>query len=312
MNHSLQRRSAEPAQNDTLPVVLIVDDQPINIAFTGSALEGICLPVGANDGEQALQLARQHQPDLILLDIRMRTMDGFETCRRLKSDPQTRSIPVIFLTALKDEENEEQGLRAGAIDYISKPFSTPLLRARVRNHLRLYRQQRQLERLAQLDGLTGIANRRTFDELLQSCWAQQAGKQPLALLMIDIDAFKRYNDSLGHQSGDDAIRRIARCIEASLQRHEDLVARYGGEEFACILPNTDLNGADHLARTIQNAVAALRIEHPDSPTSPFLTLSIGGAAVIPDPQESPRLLLRKADANLYQAKQSGRSRTVLG
>ncbi|QLF91697.1 diguanylate cyclase [Pseudomonas sp. ABC1] len=309
MNQSLQRRSAEP--NENLPAVLIVDDQPLNIAFTGGALEGICRPLGATDGKEALQLARQHQPDLILLDIRMRGMDGFETCRRLKSDPQTRGIPVIFLTALKDEENEEQGLQAGAIDYISKPFSTPLLRARVRNHLQLYRQQRQLERLAQLDGLTGIANRRTFDELLRTCWAHQAGQNPLALLMIDVDAFKRYNDSLGHQCGDDALHRVALCIEASLQRHEDLAARYGGEEFACILPNTGLEGAAHLAQTIHDAVAALRILHPSSPTSPFLTLSIGGAALVPGLGESPLVLLEKADANLYQAKQNGRSQTVL-
>ncbi|UHL65449.1 diguanylate cyclase [Paralcaligenes sp. KSB-10] len=291
--------------------VLIVDDLPINVTFASVALEPLCSALTAYSGAEALQLAMEHQPDLILLDIRMPGMDGLEVCRRLKANRSTASIPVVFLTSLTDEENEEQGLSLGAIDYIAKPFSIPVLRARIRNHLELSRQRVLLERLSHRDGLTGIANRREFDKTLEREWQRMAElAQPLALLMIDVDTFKRYNDTCGHQAGDECLKRIARAIDDAMLRKTDLAARYGGEEFACVLPNTDEEGAAHVAESIRAAIASLAIPYPASPDASCVTVSIGVASTIPANSRSSAELVSVADKHLYSAKQAGRNRIL--
>ncbi|NYT61430.1 diguanylate cyclase [Alcaligenaceae bacterium] len=289
--------------------VLVVDELPINATFVSLALEPLCDVITAYTGTEGLQRALEYQPDLIMLDVHIQGIDGFELCRRLKAHPVTASIPVIFLTELIDEEDEERGLNAGgAIDYILKPFSIPILRARVRNHLELNQQRKLLERLSQLDGLTGIANRREFDQSLQREWQRMLELQEsLAVLMIDVDVFKLYNDNCGHQAGDECLKWIAQAISDTMQRQGDLATRYGGEEFACILPNTDIEGAVHLAESIRLAVEGLAIMHPASPVHASVTVSVGVAAMVPTAASNPMLLLGMADRRLYVAKQSGRN-----
>lgn len=291
--------------------VLLVDDVPLNLAFAAAEIEDLCVPLLAGSGEHALRMALGERPDLILLDVHMPLMDGFEVCRRLKQNPLTADIAVIFLTALDEETDEEFGLNLGAIDYIAKPFSPAILRARVRNHLLAQKQRLQLQRLTQLDGLTGIANRRRFDQALALQWQRLAElAQPLGLLMVDVDGFKAYNDYYGHLAGDEVLRGVAETLEGHMRRHDDLAARYGGEEFACILPATDLEQAAEVAEAIREAVVDLCIPHAGSPVSDWVSVSIGCASVVPAAESAPRELLAAADDRLYRAKSEGRNRVV--
>jgi diguanylate cyclase (GGDEF)-like protein len=291
--------------------VLLVDDVPINLAFAAAEIEDLCVPLLASGGEQALRMALGERPDLILLDVHMPLMDGFEVCRRLKQNPLTADIAVIFLTALDEETDEEFGLNLGAIDYIAKPFSPAILRARVRNHLLAQKQRLQLQRLTQLDGLTGIANRRRFDQALALQWQRLAElAQPLGLLMVDVDGFKAYNDGYGHLAGDEVLRGVAETLEGHMRRHDDLAARYGGEEFACILPATDGAQAARVAEAIRQAVVDLRIPHAGSPACDWVSVSIGCASVVPTPGGTPRELLAAADDLLYRAKSNGRNQVM--
>lgn len=239
--------------------VLLIDDQPLSLTFAYAVLDDVCLLISASSSEDGLQLALSEQPDLILLDVRMPHMDGFEVCRRLKQNPATAHIAVIFLTTLDEEAEEEFGLNLGAIDYISKPFNPAVLRARVRNHLLSQWQRQQLERLAHSDGLTGIANRRHFDTKLQFEWQRlYTLQQPLGLLLIDVDLFKPYNDLFGHLAGDHALQQVAHTLGEQMKRTGDLASRYGGEEFACILPQTDSLGTAQIAEQIRTAVLDLK------------------------------------------------------
>ncbi|MFT4241301.1 MAG: diguanylate cyclase [Acidovorax sp.] len=313
MDHHHGRRLNDFPGEDSRPKVLLVDDQPLNLMFAAAEIEDLCHPILAGNGEEALHLARAEQPGLILLGVRMPGMDGFEVCRRLKADPETAGITVIFLTALNDETDEELGLNLGAIDYISKPFSPPILRARVRNQLLGLRQRQQLERIAQIDALTGIANRRSFDGGLQDEWRRHlAAGQPLGLLMIDVDHFKQFNDRCGHPAGDQALQRVAAAIARHMQRQDDLAVRYGGEEFACILPRTDGPGALELGERLCEAVRALRIPHPASTAGQWVTISVGAFSCVPRAGMSTADLVVGADRHLYQAKAQGRDRVVAG
>lgn len=297
--------------SDSRQTVLIVDDLPVNQLFAAAVLDCECSVICAGNETEALQQASEKLPDLILLDAQMPGIGGFEVCRQLKSNPLTASIPVIFLTALNSHTEEARGLEMGAIDYITKPFSAPVLRARVRNHLKLVRQHERLERIAQCDGLTGIANRRTFDAFLEHHWQHQLTLQrPLALLMIDVDHFKAYNDSLGHLNGDHCLRQIAQALDALRTRSNHMVARFGGEEFACVLPDIEIAGALQVAERMREAVHNLHLRHPKSATCEWVTLSIGAAAMIPQPELSVQLLLRHADTALYAAKHNGRDRVM--
>lgn len=306
-----QRRLADQLGGDTRPKVLLVDDQPLNLAFAAAELEDLCQPLLVTNGEDALRLALAEQPDLILLDVRMPGIDGFEVCRRLKSDPSTAAATVIFLTVLDEETDEELGLNLGAIDYISKPFSPAILRARVRNHLLSLRQRRQLERIAMIDALTGIANRRSFNLHMQMAWQEhQASGQPLALLLMDVDFFKDFNDRRGHPAGDLVLQRVASELDRHMQRQEDLVTRYGGEEFACILPRTDTAGARLVGEKLRQAVLDLRMPHPASTAADCVTISIGVASCVPQAGAYCTSLVEVTDRCLYQAKQTGRNRVA--
>ena len=301
----------------TIPAtVLIVDDAPSNLAILTETLRAEFDVRIASSGIQALRLVDESPPDLILLDIVMPDMDGYEVCRRLKARAATRNIPIIFLTAKGDVSDETMGLALGAVDYIVKPVSVPIVQARVRTHVELKRRGDLLETLSMRDGLTGIANRRRFDDCLGRAWRQSMrSATPLALIMADIDCFKAYNDTYGHMAGDECLKAVARTLTGALKRPGDLAARFGGEEFVMVLEDTDIGGALHLAETMRAAVEALGLEHagssvPQSSTK-VLTITLGAASTVPTPAFTPEALLCLADRKLYEAKQAGRNR-VLG
>ena len=232
------------------PKILIVDDTPANIRILGDALHVEHEIIIATNGAEALRIAQTERPDIILLDIIMPGMDGYEVCRQLKEAQVTKNIPVIFITAKDEEEDEVKGLSLGAVDYISKPFSLPIVRMRVKNYLEMKRDRDMLESISMLDWLTGIANRRRFDEFMEIEWRSCArNSTPLSLIMIDIDYFKLYNDSHGHVMGDECLKKVARELNHSLRRPTDIVCRYGGEEFAAVMPETDTEGAVSVSGT---------------------------------------------------------------
>jgi diguanylate cyclase (GGDEF)-like protein len=294
----------------TQPCVLIVDDQPINIQALYQIFARDHRVLMATGGAKALKMCIDDPPDIILLDVVMPQMDGHEVCARLKADAATRHIPVIFVTAHTDAELETKGLALGAVDFIAKPFNPAVVRARVDTHLTLKAHSDLLRQMVFLDGLTGVANRRCFDQKLSAEWRRAARHaRPLAILMLDVDHFKRYNDRYGHQAGDDCLRQVASAIKGCLLRPGDLVSRYGGEEFACTLPETDFAGALKVARTIEQRIRGLQIAHADSDACDVVTVSIGVAVTTPEPDGEPTRLLGLADAQLYEAKRSGRGRS---
>ncbi|MGQ9364734.1 diguanylate cyclase [Azospirillum sp. ST 5-10] len=295
------------------PKVLVVDDVPSNVQVLSRILKDEHEIYFATDGARALDLVQAQLPDLVLLDIMMPGMDGYEVCSRIKANPATRGIPVIFVSARGEVEDETRGLEVGAIDFITKPISPPIVKARVRNHILLKRQADTLRQLSFLDGLTGIANRRRFDEVLLREWRRCGRSQsPLSAIMIDVDHFKPYNDLCGHHAGDTCLRAVARLLDERMHRPADLVARYGGEEFVCLLPETDADGAARVAETLRAAVEGQAIPHPQSPVVPHVTVSLGHATLIPLADEPPGRLLALADEYLYAAKRSGRNRAVGG
>ncbi len=252
--------------------VLITDDSPANIEVLCQVLDGEYDVLFATNGPDALAIAFDQSPDLILLDVVMPDMDGYEVCAALKADIRTRDIPVVFVTAMDNDDDETKGLNAGAIDYVTKPIRPAIVRARVRNHLELKRYRDFLENLSSTDGLTGIFNRRRFDETLDREWRRANRNQsPLSLILMDIDLFKPFNDHYGHVAGDECLRRLAQVLPGCLRRASDLAARYGGEEFACLLPDTDADGADKVAGNVRDAVNELNIPHLYSAVADHVT-----------------------------------------
>jgi diguanylate cyclase (GGDEF)-like protein len=291
-------------------LILIVDDTPINIQVLAEALRVDYRVKVAASGAAAFEvIAKQGAPDLILLDVMMPGMDGYEVCRRLKESPVTKNVPVIFVTAKTDLVDEEQGLRLGAVDYIAKPFHLPIVIARIGNQISLKRKTDLLESLAMLDGLTSIPNRRRFDEALEAEWKRaRRNGLPLALIMADVDYFKNFNDHYGHGAGDTCLKKVAAALVEAADRPADLVARYGGEEFVALLPETDLRGAKLFAERFRSGVESLQIPHQYSAASPWVTISIGCAFEFPARDEGAEGLLEAADRNLYVAKEAGRNR----
>lgn len=294
--------------------ILIVDDEPTNIEVLVELLEDQYDLLVSTDGNQALDLAvATPAPDLILLDVVMPELDGYEVCTRLKADHRTQDIPVIFITGLGDPADESKGLEAGAVDYITKPFNSAVVCRRVAVHLELKLARDRLARLATTDGLTGIPNRRQFDTILEveSRRLHRAMGARLSLIFIDIDHFKDFNDTYGHVAGDECLRRIARLLDSLVRRGPDMVARYGGEEFACILPETDRDGALALAERIRKEIEALRIPHVASMAAPHVTASFGVATVTPETQGFIANIVERADKQLYRAKIAGRNRVMV-
>jgi diguanylate cyclase (GGDEF)-like protein len=304
-------------------VILIVDDNPTNLSVLSLALKAAGFKTRvAMDGESAIEQAKEDAPELILLDVQMPGIDGFETCKRLKADPATQDIPIIFITASADLDNKVKGLSIGAVDYIAKPFQQEEVLARVRVHLELRFLTRkvqeqavalqlanqELHRLANLDGLTEVANRRRFDQYFDQEWRRaERERSSLSLILCDIDYFKNYNDHYGHQAGDACLRKVAQAISETLRRPGDLVTRYGGEEFAIVLPNTSCEGAIYVAELLQAKIEQLRILHAQSRVSSQITLSLGISSVMPTALQEAHDLVAATDKALYLAKAEGRN-----
>lgn len=291
--------------------VLVADDDAINRQVLGELLKPEYTVLLAKNGEQALERAQKHAPDLILLDVLMPDLDGYEVLRRLRDNPQTAQITVIFISGLGRPEDEANGLKLGAADYIAKPFNTTVVMARVALHLQMVRQRRMLEKLAHVDALTELANRRRFDEIYESEWRRaRRNGDSLSLVLLDIDCFKQYNDHYGHPAGDRALRAVARAAAGCLRRPADLAARYGGEEFVLLIPEADAIQGRSVADAIRGAVEQLDIAHAASSVAPHLTVSMGGATLDPQGSESLEELFDAVDQHAYQAKQAGRNCVV--
>ncbi len=289
--------------------VLIVDDTSANIRILANILANEFDIVIATSGQDALKIVSTTNVDLILLDVMMPEMDGYEVCANLKRDDKTRAIPVVFITALNTSDAEIKGLEFGAIDFITKPFNDLVVLTRVRNHIKFYKQSLLLEELAKKDSLTGIANRREYDEQIQREFNRaQRENSLLSLVMIDIDYFKKYNDRYGHGNGDECLRKIAKTLQNSIKRPADLLARYGGEEFVIILPHTDGHGACTIASQLIQAVRDLKMEHMDSEINEYVSISAGVATLNQNKNTvSADELSKQADEALYKAKEKGRN-----
>ncbi len=297
-----------PRVTAALPKMLVVDDQPLNIRILHELFRDQFEVFMATSGAEALAKCRGLLPDLLLLDIAMPEMDGFEVCRQIKADPLLANIPVVFVTSHYDEREEANGFLVGAADFIRKPINPVITRARVKNHLLTKQQADSLRSSALLDGLTGIANRRLFDESLAVALLQSArDRVPLTVILLDVDFFKQYNDHYGHFAGDQALRQVAGALRGVLARPYDLVARYGGEEFIALAPRTDVAGGAHLAQRMVDQVRELALEHRDSAAG-LVTISAGAVSAVPERGCGPDRFLEAADRLLYEAKKAGRAR----
>lgn len=296
-------------ESGTKPRVLLVDDERFNLTTLHALLNDSYKIMVATSGDQAIAAVLKAMPDLILLDINMPGMDGYEVCSKLKNDPLTAAIPIIFITANTDIASEAKGLELGAEDYIAKPFNPQIVLARVRTQIRLKQQADLLAQYAYKDGLTQVMNRRFLDEQLprEIARSQRSGL-PLSLIIMDIDFFKKYNDHYGHIKGDDCLKQVAQAVSSVIQRPADTVIRYGGEEFVIVLPDTDLNGAASIADSIREAVLSTQIVHAESPVSDYVSISLGVASNMLTQDMSSQDLLSMADAALYRAKEKGRNR----
>jgi diguanylate cyclase (GGDEF)-like protein len=291
------------------PRVLVVDDQPVNIQVIYQILATEYQVFMATSGSQALVFCQKTPPDLILLDIAMPQMDGLETCRQLKAQPQLADIPVIFVTSLEQQAEENQCWQVGGSDFILKPVNHVTLKNRVRAQITLTSQNQYLKQLAFIDGLTNLWNRRFADDYLaRQLSLSQRQQHELTLMMIDIDFFKQYNDHFGHLPGDDCLKSVCRLLASCLKRPSDVLARFGGEEFICILPGSRWQDAVLLGQTMVQAVADGGLPHPLSPYR-FVTVSIGLASTGLTLMQASELIAA-ADKALYQAKHQGRHRCV--
>ena len=290
--------------------ILIIDDSPVQANFLRSILDADHDVTVVNTAEAGLEQAKTGGYSLILLDVIMPGMDGFQLLKLLQEEVIAFQTPVILITSLNDIQNEERGLTLGAVDYITKPFHPGIVRARVNTHIKLYQYRTKIEQEATVDQLTGVANRRRYDRVSAKRWqdALRLGV-PLSICMFDIDKFKVYNDTFGHPAGDKVIKAVAETASSMLRRGTDFFARYGGEEFvALILGNDAKNDFEHMKR-IRQAVEDLHIAH-NPEVSPWVTISIGGISVLPKAESSFDTYLKMADAMLYDAKRFGRNQVV--
>jgi diguanylate cyclase (GGDEF)-like protein len=289
-------------------VLIVEDDSAQRDLFTAVLTDDYEISTAAT-GAEALGLAAR--ADLVLLDAGLPDMDGVAVCRLLKKDKDLADIPVVFITARAGSDDHVTGLEAGAVDYVTKPVNLEILKAKVRTYVSLKNQRDALTKLATLDGLTGIPNRRSFDNALAREWRRLARtKQSLAVILLDVDHFKLFNDTYGHGAGDECLKSVGRVLAATMKRPADLAARYGGEEFVVLLPETDLTGAHTAAESLRAAIEGLHIAHTASSVTDHVTVSLGVAQVVPTETGTPNALLEAADKQLYAAKKAGRNRVV--
>jgi two-component system chemotaxis family response regulator WspR len=317
------------------PMVVLVDDQDFvaEVIRRQLAEERDINFHYCPDPAQAIKIAEEVSPTVLLLDLVMPDIDGLTLTRFIRANPGTRDIPIVILSSEENPAVKAEAFATGANDYLIKLPDRIELVARVRYHsaaflnkiqrdaaytaLRASQQELaaanlELMRLVRIDGLTGLANRRYFDEYLDTEWLRNLrAQQPISLIMIDVDFFKRYNDTYGHMEGDRCLQRVAEVIRNVLSRPSDLTARYGGEEFCALLPLTPPEGAYHLAQNLCARVEQLKIIHPASDIAPHVTVSAGVAGCIPVRGTKPESLVARADAALYRAKDNGRNQAAM-
>jgi len=287
--------------------ILIVDDDKPNRKMLKELLQEQAKIIFAKNGEQAKNLARKHHPDLILMDVIMPDLSGFDVIETLKNDPETMNISVIFITGLANNDDEARGFDLGGCDYIYKPFKSNIVIARVMMHLELIRQRKLLDEIAHIDALTGVHNRRKMDIVLAAeVAANKKENSCLVVAIIDIDFFKQFNDNYGHGAGDVALRQVGQALCEVSQRPRDFVARYGGEEFVVILPDCDQVNAENILNNFTQAIDDKMIRHEFSSISNLLTISIGAVVVKSSVSTSVANIMKQADSLLYQAKHNGR------
>ena len=315
------------------PLVVVADDDTTSSLMLTKVLSKDGYRVQSfQDGQSVLAHCCTTLPDIVLMDAIMPGLDGFECTKALKAEYGDNCPPILMITGLNDSESVNYAFEVGATDYVTKPFQWAVLRQRVRRAIKAHIDYKNLQEalhkerslrhqlrstnqklkyLATTDSLTNIANRRLFDERLHHEWKRlQREKAPLGLALFDIDHFKAYNDTYGHQEGDDCLRNVAQIIQQVARRPADLAARYGGEEFALILPNTDLDGTIYLANLVRHHLQDQAIHHAGSPVKPQLTTSVGLTSIIPPLNRSAYTLLQTVDQALYDAKKQGRDRVV--
>lgn len=290
--------------------ILVIDDSPVQAEFLKSILIDEHDVTTCNTAEEGLLKARSGEYSLIFLDVIMPDMDGFTLLKKLQETKFTQYIPVIMITGLSDVEHEEQGLMLGAVDYITKPFKPVIVRARANTHIRLHRYQIQFMQQAMVDELTGIANRRRYEDDSIMKW-QEAVRLglPFSVCMLDIDKFKVYNDTFGHPAGDKVIAAVAKTVSVYMRRCTDFFGRYGGEEFVAIMLGNEANTAYEFMKTVRQAVEDLHIPH-NQEVAEWVTISIGGVTVLPKPEDTYDTYLKIADTMLYHAKERGRNMVV--
>ena len=280
----------------------------------------------AETGITGIRLAQQSPQDIILLDAKMPTMDGFTCCAQLQALLQDQCPPVVMITGLSDQESVDRAFAVGAIDFITKPIHIAVLQHRMRQVLRerelvhqlaainqqLATANEELQQLARIDSLTQLANRRYFEEMLVREWRRLARQQqPLGIIFCDVDFFKQYNDVYGHVAGDVCLQEIARLLQLSILRPADLVARYGGEEFIILLPETDIAGTELIAQRIHTNISDAAIPHAGSAIAAVVTVSLGVTCTIPKHNSHPQHFVEAADSALYTAKSKGRNQTLV-
>ena len=291
------------------PTILVVDDMTTTLLLLHDLLKDTYEVKIAKSGTKALEILESpNDIDLILLDIEMPDINGYDVCKRIKNNEQTKNIPIIFITGRTSQEDEEYGLSLGAIDYITKPFNKTITKLRLKNYLELKMKNDMLEKLSMYDALTNIRNRRFFDETFEKTFSEiKRDKKSLAVLMIDIDFFKPYNDNYGHGQGDETLRKVAKALEKTIKRASDFVARYGGEEFVILLKDINKDGVEAVANNLLNAVRELKITHEFSKIENYVTVSIGVSYYNSSSDITKLELLLKADETLYNVKNSGRN-----
>ena len=290
--------------------ILVIDDSAVQAEYLRSILKEEYDVTVCNTAKEGLSAAKEGCFGLILLDIVMPDMDGFVLLQELKETDLTKHIPVIMLTSLSDVQYEERGLLMGAVDYVAKPFSPVIIRARVNSHIQLYHYQMEFKQQAMVDELTGVANRRRYEGESLAKWREAIRfGMPLSICMFDIDKFKLYNDTFGHPAGDQVIAAVAKTAGAYFQRSTDLFARYGGEEFVAVFVGNDARASFEFLKTIRQAVEDLHIKH-NSPVCEWVTVSVGGVSLVPKSGDSYETYLKLADTMLYDAKRLGRNRVV--
>ena len=291
------------------PTILVVDDMTTTLLLLHDLLKDTYEVKIAKSGTKALEILESpNDIDLILLDIEMPDINGYDVCKRIKNNETIKNIPIIFITGRTSQEDEEYGLNLGAIDYITKPFNKAIVKLRIKNYLNLKIKNDILEKLSMYDGLTNIRNRRYFDETFEKTFSEiKRDKKSLAVLMIDIDFFKPYNDNYGHGQGDETLRKVAKALEKTIKRASDFVARYGGEEFVILLKDINKDGVEAVANNLLNAIRELKITHEFSKIENYVTVSIGVSYYNSSSDITKLELLLKADETLYNVKNSGRN-----